>query len=212
MVSMARSTWVLDESKYLSTKEVRRLLRAARARVVGSAGARSRTAAIEYLVVVLVLGTGLRVSEVTRLTCGDLFVDADKSSLIVRRGKGGKPRSVRFGRQTRRHLLDFLRLKTAWKEPLGAEAPFLFSRVRGRHLTTRAVQKAFKRCAARAGLSPHYSIHSLRHTYACHLYRASGWNLRLVQKQLGHTSISTTQVYADVMQPDLQRALNRLYS
>jgi site-specific recombinase XerD len=79
-------------------------------------------------------------------------------------------------------------------------------------MTTRAIEKAFKRTAARAGLSSHYSIHGLRHTYACELYRASGYNLRLVQKQLGHSHIGTTQVYADVVEPDMQRALQKLYS
>jgi integrase/recombinase XerC len=79
-------------------------------------------------------------------------------------------------------------------------------------MTTRAIEKAFKRAAARAGLSSRYSIHCLRHTYACELYRASGYNLRLVQKQLGHSHIGTTQVYADVVEPDMQRALQRLYA
>ena len=78
-------------------------------------------------------------------------------------------------------------------------------------MTTRAIEKAFKRTAARADLPSHYSIHCLRHSYACELYRASGYNLRLVQKQLGHAHIGTTQVYADVMEPDMQRALERLY-
>jgi site-specific recombinase XerD len=79
-------------------------------------------------------------------------------------------------------------------------------------MTTRAIQKAFKRLAALAGLPDRYSIHCLRHTYACELYKASGYNLRLVQKQLGHASITTTQVYADVMDPDVGLALKRLYA
>ncbi|MCX6008067.1 MAG: tyrosine-type recombinase/integrase [Chloroflexi bacterium] len=54
-------------------------------------------------------------------------------------------------------------------------------------------------------------MHCLRHTYACFLLKASDWNLRLVQKQLGHARISTTQVYADVMMPDVKKALDRLY-
>ena len=78
-------------------------------------------------------------------------------------------------------------------------------------MTTRAIQKAFKRCAAKARLYSAYSIHCLRHTYACFLLKASRWSMRLVQKQLGHARISTTQVYADVMLPDVKRALDRLY-
>jgi len=78
-------------------------------------------------------------------------------------------------------------------------------------MTTRALQKIFKRCAEKACLRSSYSIHCLRHTYACFLLKAGNWNLRLVQKQLGHARISTTQVYADVMMPDVKKALDRLY-
>jgi len=78
-------------------------------------------------------------------------------------------------------------------------------------MTTRGMQKIFKRCAERAGLYSAYSIHCLRHSYACFLLKASNWNLRLVQKQLGHSRITTTQVYADVMMPDIKKALDRLY-
>jgi site-specific recombinase XerD len=81
----------------------------------------------------------------------------------------------------------------------------------GCHLTTRALQKAFKRTAAKTGLSTHYAVHCLRRTNAYQLYRASGYNLRLVQKQLGYSSIHTTEAYGDVMEPDIEDALQRLY-
>jgi site-specific recombinase XerD len=62
-----------------------------------------------------------------------------------------------------------------------------------------------------AGLSKRVSIHALRHTYGTHLYKASGGNLRLVQKQLGHSRVTTTQVYADVLAEDAVAAVERLY-
>ena len=67
-----------------------------------------------------------------------------------------------------------------------------------------------KKWAVKAGRASHYSIHSLRHTYAVRLYKASSYNLRLVQKQLGHRSVSTTQVYADVLDVDVDQALENL--
>jgi len=209
---MAAYHWVLDESKFLSTGEVKRLLRTAKTRAEQSGGSAGRAAVKDYLIVHLALSTGLRVSEVSGLKCGDTLIDDGKCSLVVRRGKGGTPRSVVFNGALKEHLLLYLRWKQENGEPVTHDAPLLTSRINGASMTTRAIQKAFKRCAARAGLSPHYSMHSLRHTYACHLYKASGWNLRLVQKQLGHASIATTQVYADVMQPDAHRALERLYT
>ncbi len=78
-------------------------------------------------------------------------------------------------------------------------------------MTIRAIQKIFKRAAAKAGLPSRYSIHCLRHTYACFLLKASNWNLRLVQKQLGHSNCKITEVYADVLAPDVQSSLEGLY-
>ncbi|HUW31837.1 MAG TPA: tyrosine-type recombinase/integrase [Planctomycetota bacterium] len=209
---MPARRWVLDESKFLSTREVKKLLRAAKARARRTTAPAGAVAVRDHMVVDLALSTGLRVGELARLACGDVFVRDGKASLTVRRGKGGKPRWVWFNGASKNLLLRYLQWKKEHGEPANDEAPLFLSVRTGTFMTTRALEKAFKRAAAAAGLSAHYSIHSLRHTYACHLYRASGWNLRLVQKQLGHSSIATTQVYADVMEPDVRRALEKLYA
>jgi len=73
-----------------------------------------------------------------------------------------------------------------------------------------AIQIVFKKMARKTGLSRRYSIHSLRHTHATELYKASGYNLRLVQQQLGHSNITTTSVYAAVMNKDLEKAVENL--
>ena len=77
-------------------------------------------------------------------------------------------------------------------------------------MTVRALQKMFERVAAAAGLEQ-FSVHSLRHTYTTHLLRASGWNLRLVQRQLGHSSVAVTEAYLGVCDPDTHAALQALY-
>jgi site-specific recombinase XerD len=68
----------------------------------------------------------------------------------------------------------------------------------------------FKRVSAGAGIVGH-SIHHLRHTYATHLHHVSGNNLRLVQQQLGHSSIAVTQVYAHVLPSEAEKAVNMLF-
>lgn len=73
-----------------------------------------------------------------------------------------------------------------------------------------AIQKVVKKWMKEAGLPSHFSVHSLRHTYATRLYKASNHNLRLVQKQLGHSSVQTTQVYADVTDTDVEAAVEQL--
>jgi integrase/recombinase XerD len=209
---MIRSNWVLDPGKFLSREEVNRLLETARKRA-GEALARGNKVAVrDYFIVDLALSTGLRVAEIAELKRKDIFIRERFCALLVRNGKGGKKRLVRFNGAFRRHYEEYMLWKQSAGEPTDLIDPLLLSSNTKSHMTTRAIEKAFKRTAARAGLPSHYSIHCLRHTFACELYRASGYNLRLVQKQLGHSHIGTTQVYADVVEPDMQRALERLYS
>lgn len=183
--------WVLDERKFLTDEEIEHLKRNCRTEK-------------EKLIINLGLLAGLRVSEVADLKCGDISLGITTSSLTVRNGKGGKPRLVRFNGELKESIMEYLKYKMAGpNDPLLSAGP-------GGHLARRTVQRVFERVAGRAGISGH-SFHHLRHTYASHLYRASNYNLRLVQKQLGHSSIKTTQVYADVFDEDLTKAVEKLY-
>jgi len=208
---MSGINWVLDPGKFLSLQETKKLLEIAKemAEVAMSRGQKSPVR--DYFIADLGLSTGLRVMEIASLNCGDVFAQDNAGSVLVRSGKGGKKRLVRFNGSFKRHFIEYLQWKQSSGEQTGQGDPLLMSSNTGGHMSTRAIQKAFKRTAARAGLSSHFSIHCLRHTYAYHLYKASGYNLRLVQKQLGHSSIRTTEVYADVMEPDIERALAKLY-
>jgi len=208
---MFKSNWVLDPGKFLSREEISRLLGTARKRA-GAAIARGNKVAVrDYFLIDLALSTGLRVAEIADLKCGDIFLRDRFCALLVRNGKGGKKRLVRFNGAFKQHYGDYLIWKQTVGEPTGASDPLLLSSNTGTRMTTRALEKAFKRNAARANLPSLYSIHCLRHTYACELYKVSGYNLRLVQKQLGHAHIATTQVYADVGEPDMQQAMSKLY-
>ena len=251
-------TWQVDEGKFLSEAEVNRVtgfLKQRSSSALSSLpkgnhasgnGSKARpndrsvgrVPVNDWLVIDLALSTGLRVSEIANLRCGDIWVDdlpeltdgqaGGRASLIVRNGKNGKQRIVKFGAAFKEHLREYLEWKKKNGEGCGPESPLILSSntrglSRGRSprgkMTTRALQKAFERNAKRAGIQARpndcsvgrgHSIHSLRHTYATFLLRASG-NLRLVQKQLGHSSITTTEVYADVLNPELDRALAKLY-
>lgn len=171
----------------------------------------NKVAIRDYFIIHLGLTTGLRVMEIAALKCSDIYLDDKICSIFVRKGKGGKKRLVFFAGAFRKHCNEYLKWKRQVGESMEADAPLILSSNTGKHMTTRAIQKVFKRCAEKACLYSAYSIHCLRHTYACFLLKASNWNLRLVQKQLGHSRITTTQVYADVMMPDIKNALERLY-
>jgi len=208
---MTGINWVLDLGKFLSREEVKRLIQRAKRKARAAIGRGNKVAVRDYFIVDLALSTGLRVMEIAQLNCGDVFIREQVSSLLVRNGKGGKKRLVHFNDSFKRHCNEYIRWKQTVGEAIGPDDPLILSSNTGTHMTTRALEKVFKRAAARASLPCYYSIHCLRHTYACYLYKASGYNLRLVQKQLGHSSSRTTEVYADVMNPDLTRSLERLY-
>lgn len=164
----------------------------------------------DWMILHIALDAGLRVSEICDLEIRDVICDEENASLIVRDGKGHKKRGVRMGQALRDHLMEFL----AWKDSVGqstaSRAPLFLSSRDNRPLTRSAVFRIFKANAKAVGLPPRFSIHSCRHTYASLLYRSSDYNIRLVQKQLGHRSIQTTQIYADVLNEDAALAVNKL--
>ncbi len=204
--------WILIPDKFLSLEEAKKLFETARERAEMANSRGHNVPVRDYFIIDLALSTGLRVMEIAQLSCGDVFIQDAFYSLLVRKGKGGKQRLVRFNEAFKQRHNEYILWKQTVGEPTGLGDPLLLSSNTGSYMSTPAIEKAFKRTAARAGLSSHYSIHCLRHTYACQLYKASGYNLRLVQKQLGHSSIRTTEVYAEVMEPDTQKALEKLYT
>jgi len=197
------ATWVVSPEKFLAPDDVHRLRR-----ILGDAAtlaqARGAQAAVrDRLIIELALGTGLRVSELSNLKVEDLFLKKGQNSLHVRNGKGGKDRIVQFSPGLKNLIRTYLDYRKT-------DSDYLFPSQRNPSMTPSAIQQTFKRWAARAGLPKRYSIHCLRHTYATRLHKASGYNLRLVQKQLGHSSVSTTQVYAAVLDEDVEKALANL--
>jgi len=200
---MAMQKWTLDESKFLTKEEISLLRKIARHRAKNY-----KTGMREWFIIELGLATGLRVQEMANLKCGDIKISDTRSSLVVRNGKCGKKRIVWFGKRFKKHLLKYFTWKKQVGESTEDDAPLIFSTNTKSHITKRGIQKAFQRCAKRAGLN--HSIHHLRHTYATLLLKASNNNLRLVQEMLGHSSIKTTEVYAHVTDEDIQKAVNKL--
>lgn len=194
--------------RYLTPEELTRLrqhaeARALQAREKGTVGPIRAWALLDTL-----LSSGLRASEAAALRVGDCLLGYGQAALVVREGKGGKSREVFIPDALKRHLKTFL----AWKEGLGEEvsdrAP-IFTGKRG-PLTRHGVWRLVKGLMAAVGLDRRYAVHSLRHTYATALYRASGRDLEVVQEQLGHASVKTTTIYARVTKEDKLRAANAL--
>jgi len=195
--------WIITPDKYLKDEEVKRLMKTCEENAELARAYSNWIAIRDYMIIDFALNTGLRVQEISDLKTEDLNIQYGESSLVVQHGKGDKKRVVRFSKNLKAHIKQYLAERKD-------NSPFLFSSSRGEQLTRSALQKIFKARAREAGLPEHYSIHSLRHTFATRLYRASGYNLRLVQKELGHSNIQTTTVYSDVSNDEVEKALERL--
>ena len=191
--------------KALAEPEVNEMLE--RAGMAASHPQAQATALRDHAILELLYAGGLRVSEVTSLSTGDLAMDAGRVHV---RGKGDKERIVPLGRAALDALDAYMRLgrphlarissvrksATARKESAnhngsGQDATRLFLSLRGMPLTRQWVWHLVKMADANA------SPHKLRHAYATHLLNA-GADLRLVQELLGHAQLATTQIYTHV--------------
>ena len=133
----------------------------------------------------LLYSSGLRLSELTNTDMSDL---QDGSIRVT--GKGKKTRFVPVGRKATDAI-------TKWLDARGhmqAHDDALFISNRGTRLSNRSVQQRLKKCAAKVGLEHNLHPHRLRHSFASHVLQSSQ-DLRAVQDMLGHSDISTTQIY-----------------
>ncbi|BBO73078.1 hypothetical protein DSCW_04950 [Desulfosarcina widdelii] len=200
--------WTLDREKFLSEAEVKKLRRTVEDKALADLQ-RGRTTWPRFWVAIdLAVGAGLRVSEIANLKVGNLYLSTREPRLRVT-GKGNRTRDVFISRDLMKHLSSFLKWKRTMDEPLDKDE-FLLVSSHGKSYSTRALQYAFKVSLAEARLPKYYSIHSLRHSYGTYLYQRTK-DLRLVQKQLGHSSIATTTIYADVTVEQTIEAVNGLF-
>ena len=200
--------WTLDRTKYMTAPEVTELRRTIESKAQGDLEHGRTTWPRFWMALDLALGAGLRVSEIAGLRIGNLYLNSGESRMRVL-GKGQKVRDVFISNGLTKHLSDYLLWKRLMAEPMDPEAFVLVSSHRKRY-ATRTLQYAFKVCLKVAGLPAYYSIHACRHSYGTLLYRNTK-NLRLVQKQLGHSSITTSTVYADVSAEEAVAAANGLF-
>lgn len=181
--------------KYLTEKEVDELLDAAHNQP-GPEGV--RTAAL----LELLYASGLRVSELVALP----VAAARNPAMLIVRGKGAKERMVPVGEAAQKALKRYLEARAEFLPKKKSTSPWLFpSRGGSGHLTRDGFAKMLKDVAVAAGVSPsRVSPHVLRHSFATHLL-AHGADLRTLQQMLGHSDISTTQIYTHVLDERLKK-------
>ena len=147
----------------------------------------------ESAILELLYGTGARISEVVSLNVGDVIkFDGGEVSSLRLTGKGGKTRVVPVGRYAREALDQYLvRVRPG---VVSKDREALFLNDRGGRLSRQSMWTIVSQTAKRANISVDVSPHSLRHSYATHLLDG-GADVRVVQELLGHSSVTTTQIY-----------------
>ncbi len=149
--------------------------------------------------------SGLRVSELVGLRVGDVRL---KDGFLLCRGKGGKERLVPLGRSAIEAVRRYL--DKARPLLLQDSTEDLFLSRRGVKLTRQGYWKSLKGYAAKAGLASKVHPHVLRHSFATHLLER-GADLRSVQMMLGHSQITTTQIYTHVSRERLRKAYDKFH-
>jgi len=153
----------------------------------------------QRLIVELLYGCGLRVSELVNLKVTDIDI---KSKYIQCYGKGSKERIVPFGKKAKEALLKYYKNRdyVILKNNIQTEK-LLFIRENGMPLTRQDVYEFIKSQGEK--IHKHISPHTLRHSFATHLLE-NGADLRVVQELLGHSDVSTTQLYTHITKKRLK--------
>jgi integrase/recombinase XerD len=137
--------------------------------------------------------TGLRVSELINLRQSE--VNLNQGVLRIR-GKGDRERLIPFGEESQRWIREFM-MGPRLEILLERQSEYLFPTRRGERMTRQAFWHIIKRYAKKADIEARLSPHTLRHAFATHLLN-HGADLRVVQMLLGHSDLSTTQIYTHV--------------
>ena len=152
----------------------------------------------------LLYATGLRVSELVGLTIHQLDLPGSYVRVI---GKGNKERLAPFASLAGEHLNTYLETFRPVLKPLGDH---LFINYLGLALTRQSLWKTIRDLSTQARISTPISPHILRHSFATHLLQ-SGMNLRSLQLLLGHSNLSTTQIYTHITPEHLREAFERFH-
>jgi len=164
----------------------------------------SRTRARDYAILTLFLNCGMRLSELTGISLGD--VDPQLRSMRVL-GKGAKERIVYLNDACRAALEAYLPIRREMHPKAGHEQALFLSRQSSR-ISQKTVQWMVKKYLGAAGLEyKHYSTHKLRHTAATLMYQTGEVDIRVLKDILGHEQLTTTQIYTHVSDAHMEEAV-----
>jgi len=162
--------------------------------IIQSVNLNKKFAIRDQAILSILYASGLRVTELVDLKLKNIMMD---EGLIRVFGKGGKERIVPFGKTALTFLKLYLKLIRPSSSQKGKSQGILFLNHRGGKLTRMAIWNILHENTLRAGITKKVSPHVLRHSFATHLLEG-GADLRSVQEMLGHSDITTTQIYTNI--------------
>jgi site-specific recombinase XerD len=182
------------------------------ARLVDSPKGNSLDVLRDKAILITLFSTGMRVSELCSLNRDK--IDLNRGELAIR-GKGSKIRMVFLSDDCKKIIGEYLKKRPDIDEALFIRIPknaLTFSKESDLRLTPRSIQRIIKKYATRAGIvGKHVSPHTLRHSFATDLLR-NGADIRSVQTMLGHSSITTTQIYTHVTDKQLKEIHQKFHN
>lgn len=152
----------------------------------------------DRVIIELIFSTGVRVSELTNMELSDIDYKNREINVI---GKGNKERIVLFGTRCKALLEEYVTIRDSFN-PLSNERA-LFLNTKGGRLTQRGVRFVIEKRTKQVALKKNISPHSLRHSFATSMLR-NGADIRTVQTLLGHSQLSTTQIYTHLTLDNLK--------
>jgi len=152
------------------------------------------------LILEFLYSTGCRVSEASKLKVDDL--ELEEGIARVKGGKGNKDRIIVLSKQWISDIKRYLKKKKKKSE-------FVFSKKNAKPISSDSIQRIVKEAAEKAGITKDVTPHKLRHSFATHLLE-NGENIRKIQELLGHSNLSTTQIYTQVTTAELKKVTSPL--
>lgn len=160
----------------------------------------------DYCILIIFLNCGLRLSELVSINIEDISEDTIK---VI--GKGDKQRTVYLTDSCLRAIDGYLKIRTKMNPYIKIEEDkkALFISNKKNRLNKRTIEDIVRKHILKAGLSPKYTPHKLRHTAATILYKHGKVDIRTLQAILGHESVATTQIYTHIDSEDIRIAVNK---
>ena len=157
-----------------------------------------------YVIVEVLYGCGLRVSELVNLKLSNIYAEEQMLQIF---GKGDKERWVPINPRALKLMQDYILTLRSHLPIIPGEEKYVFLNLRGHHLSRVAVFQFIKEAVEKAGIHKTVSPHSLRHSFATELVQ-NGADLRAVQEMLGHESLSTTEIYTHLTRQYLRDTIS----